>query len=171
MRLLFCSLLCLAASVCRAEIPELFRNPDVNPAILAKAVNHFVALGEKRALAVFMDYDPERVNWVCMILFLPKKHQPPLDGPKTNGPWKAPFNDIPDFDLPCYPAAAAGRSYFVLVKASTYGGIGEPVKSFTARCRAEGVFRTKPIPVPTHAEAQADALALRKSEDWLDIQW
>ncbi|MEZ0257131.1 MAG: hypothetical protein ACAI37_17745 [Chthoniobacter sp.] len=152
-------------------MPELFRSPEVNPIIFAEAVNHFVAMGEKRAVSELMNYDSERVCWVCRLLFFSRKGKPLLDMPKTNGPWKAPYNEIPDFDFPWFPVATVGHSSFVLVKATEFGGIKEPVKTFLARYEATGVFRTKPIPVPTRAEVQADAEQLRKSSNWLDIPW
>lgn len=171
MRFVFCILLFLGAGFCHGEVPELFRSEQVNPQVLAEAVNHFVALGKKRAAAELVHYDAERACWVCRLLFQSKESQPPLDMPKTNGRWKAPYNQIPDFDFPTFPVATKGHSNFIVVPVSEFGGFKESVKDFVARYRKTGVFRSKPIPVPTRAQVQADAQEFRKSDGWIDIHW
>jgi hypothetical protein len=100
-----------------AELPELFRERSFNAASLAKAVNHFVALGEQSALrelsaiGPYHDFErgivnkgfslPERVGWVCRILFQPKGHTP-LREPAYGGPF-LPYLTMPPARWPLCP--------------------------------------------------------------------
>jgi hypothetical protein len=50
-------------------------------------------------------------------------------------------------------------------------GVPEELKHYMDYCKENGVFRTTPIPVPTREQAFKDAMALRQSRAWQDIQW
>jgi hypothetical protein len=168
---------CLSFGMIHAEVPELFRQKAFTAATLATAVNHFVELGENDAVRELIDLAPrwkadgrpERVAWMCRILFSPNG-QTPLRQP-AYGSLNLPYLSMPLAHWPLYPIAAAGQSYFVLSEGYALGGIpGNPVH-FLEYCRQAGVFRTHPIPVPTRAEAQKDVLALHQSPAWKAIRW
>jgi hypothetical protein len=165
-----------------AEVPTLFRERSFNAANLAEAVNHFVALGEKSALCELIDLAPnhdfkrdkgfslpERVGWVCRILFQPKGDQP-LRAPCYGG-HRLPYLTMPLTRWPLYPVAASGDSFFVLSEGYFLAGFPEDPKRYLAYCRAEGIFRKQPVPVPTRAKAEKDVLALRESPAWKAIKW
>lgn len=182
---LFSILLCVSFRFSRGEVPELFRDRSLNAAILAQAVNHFVALGETAATreltALATDHDfkrdnpdkefdlAERVGWVCRILFQPKGSEPLR--PPSYGALGLPFNTMPRTRWPLYPVAASGHSFFVLSEGYELAGLPENPKRYLAYCRAEGIFRKRRIPVPTRAEAQRDVSALRQSPAWKAIKW
>jgi hypothetical protein len=191
---LFVSLCCVVARA-EAEPPELFRKHDFNAAILAAAVNHFQELGEKRAVeelsALAAEHGREkagqkamdpalagreanidlavRVAWVCRVLFMPKGNEP-LRAPFYGG-LNLPYLTMPEKSWPLSPVVASGSSYFVLAESYMLAGKAEPPLRYIEYCRANGVFRTQAIPVPTRAEAQADALALRNSSVWKVLKW
>jgi hypothetical protein len=182
---LFLLLVCAAFRFSQAEVPQLFRDHSFTAAILAQAANHFVALGETAATreltALVSDHDfkrdnigkgfsvPERVGWVCRILFQPKANQPLR--PPMYGGLGLPFNTMPPTRWPLYPVAASGHSFFVLSEGYMLAGLPEDPKRYLAYCRAEGTFREQRIPVPTRAEAQKDVSALRQSPAWKAIKW
>ena len=177
-------LFCMSLAASHAELPQLFRERSFDAASLAAAVNYFIALGEESAVrelsAIAPDHDfkrylnkgfnlPERVGWVCRILFQPKGNQP-LRAPGYGG------LELPDLTMPLacwplYPVAASGSSFFVLSEGYSLFGVPEHPERYLAYCRVEGVFRKQPIPVPTRAQAQKDLLALRQSPEWKAIQW
>jgi hypothetical protein len=118
---LFSILLCVSVRFSQGEVPDLLRDPALNAAILAQAVNHFVALGETAATheltALASDHDfkrdkthkefnlNERVGWVCRILFGPKGSEPLR--PPMYGGLGLPFNTMPRTRWPLYPSHLA----------------------------------------------------------------
>lgn len=167
---------------CEAEPLRLFHERTFSAADLAKAVNHFIAIGEETAIreltGLAPDHDfkrdivgkgfdlPERVGWVCRILFEPKngKHlRPPMYGALNIQPHSRK-------DWPGYPVAASGKSYFVLSQGYVLAGAAEEPTQYLEYCRTNGVFRKKPVPVPTRSEAQADVSSLRKSPAWIAVK-
>ena len=186
---LLCKLLYFVLSipfcVCHAEIPNLFRERSFNASTIAEAVNYFAALGEDAAnielnkIASEEDLPrvwtsrgfsrSERVSWICRILFRPKGTAP------LRRPWfgalQLPFETMPVSKWPLYPVAASGKSYFVLSEGYAVAGLPEDPKHYIAYCRTTGVFRKHPVTVPTRAQAQKDAIALRQSPAWRAIKW
>ncbi len=178
-------LFAIAFSVGRAEIPRLFLQREFSAADLAQAVNFFVALGEENAVSELTKLAPnydsrfgefnrsfnrtERVGWVCRILFVPKGKDPIR--PPMYGGLMLPFETMPYTSWPLYPIAASGKTFFVLSEGYRLAGEPEEPTRYLAHCRAEGVFRKQPVPVPTQAEAQRDALTLRQSPVWKTIKW
>jgi hypothetical protein len=175
----------MSPSSLHAELPELFRERSFNAASLAKAVNHFVALGEQAALrglsAIAPNHDferdtvnkgvsiSERVGWVCRILFQPKGNTP-LREPGYGGPG-LPYLTMPPARWPLYPVAASGDSFFVLSEGYILAGLPEHQKRYLAYCRSEGTFRMQRVPVPTRSQAEKDVSALRRSPAWKAIKW
>ena len=191
MRFTFVALLFLATvEISQGEVPQLlmpqlFHQRAFDAIDLAEAVNHYVALGEGdgvrelTALAVENDspqsalgkdpHLPERIGWVCRILFIPKDGRP-LPPPGL-GSLRLPFKTMPLANWPLYPVAASGKSYFVLGEGYMLAGLPEPAEWYIASCHRAGVFRTQPVPIPTGAEARRDAEALRNSAAWKIIKW
>jgi hypothetical protein len=163
-----------------AQVPELFRNHSFNAATLAKAVNHYVSLGEEAAVGSLTELVnerkhqqgidiPERIGWVCRILFSSKTTKPLR--PPLYGALSLPFNTMPLENWPHYPIAHSGNTYFVLSEGYMLAGLPENPKDYLAYCLSEGVFRSLPIAVPSKSEAQKDALSLRQSPAWQRIKW
>jgi hypothetical protein len=175
--------LLICTSATRAEVPQLFRERSFNAAILAEAVNHFIALGEEAAVRELADLAPgfeqgdfkngfthaERVGWVCRILFQPKGDKP-LRLPGYGG-LSMPHLTMPLARWPLYPVAASGDSFFVLSEGYSFRGIPENPINYLVYCRAKGVFRKQPVLVPMHAQAAKDVLALQQSSAWKAIKW
>ena len=177
-------LLLLAFSSAPAETPRLFTSSSFNAADLAEAVNHFVVLGEEASvrdltcLAPDHDYKrdrsqgfsvPERVGWVCRILFTPKG-QAPLRSPGY-GAHELPWRSMPLSRWPLFPVASSASSFFVLAEGYHVFGSPEEPLEYLAYCRANGRFRTRPVAVPGRAQARRDASALRRSRAWRAINW
>ena len=177
--------LCLLSSISGAEIPKLLRERSFVATDLAAAVNHFIALGEEATVrelsALAPDHDfnrdivakgfsvPERVGWVCRILFEPKGDKP-LRGPGYGG-HSLPHLTMPTSSWPLYPVAASGDSFFVLSEGYILAGVAEDPKQYLVYCRAEGTFRKNPVPVPTRDQARKDVALLHESAVWKAIKW
>jgi len=193
--ILFSLLLGASVVIGRAETPRLFRQHSFNAALLAEAVNHFVAEGEAAAVRELMALAPEdgywwngeesfsnflqgghidkaeRIGWVCQILFQPKGREQLW--PMWN--FGLPLDLGPQAlrPWPLYPVARSGSSYFVLSEGESpfLGGAEMSPRTHIEICRDRGIFRKQPIPVPTRAEAQRDVAALRRSPAWRAINW
>ena len=173
----------MTVGVCRAEVPQLFKQEKFDAAILAQAVNHFVEIGEEAAAREMTDLAPddndgprsvnraERVAWVCRILFEPRGREP-LD-PAPYGMQMFPYKDNRTVlkSWPLFPVACSGRSFFVLAEGYLYRGPPRDPKLYLAYCRAKGVFRKIPIPIPTRDEAMTDVAALKESPAWKALDW
>jgi hypothetical protein len=162
-------------------VPHLFQERGFTSASFAQAVNHFVALGEEAAVQELhglttdyvTDFDrgfsaKERVAWMCRILFEAKSESL---RPPGFGALSLPYHTMPSKSWPLYPVALSGSTYFVLSEGYSLGGEAEDPKLYIDYCRLAGVFRKKPITVPTKAQALADASALRQSTAWQTIKW
>lgn len=160
--------------------PEFFRSPQMNCAMIAEAVNHFVALGKRDGLAElrglasvrnsagYVDgYD--RFGYVCRILFLPRDSEP-LREPRFGG-LGLPDELTANKDWPLFPVALSGSSYFVLGEGYTLGGFPEYPLQYIDYCDQNGTFRTTKVPIPTKSQALADAEALRNSPAWKAAKW
>ncbi|MBC7815461.1 MAG: hypothetical protein IAG10_01020 [Planctomycetaceae bacterium] len=178
-------LISMTPTIAFAEIPLLFRQRTFTATTLAEAVNHYVSLGEEAAVRELTDIAPnhdfkrdelaegfsrpERVGWVCRILFQPKREQPLR--PPLYGALSLPHKTMPLSSWPLYPIAASGNSFFVLDEGYSLAGRAEEPRHYLEYCRAEGVFRKTSVPIPTRAEAQKDVLMLRRSPEWRAIKW
>jgi hypothetical protein len=182
-RLLISVVLLMAVGCCYAEAPKLFRGQSVNAADLAEALNHFVRLGETATVKELNDLASEetgngtdhRVGWMCRLLFRPKGKEPLLPPPfglldLGNVGVHTTTGQILE-TWPLYPFALSGSTYFVLGDRYSFDGWSAGVKAYIADCRTNGVFRTKPVKVPTRKQAMKDAAALRQSKAWKAIKW
>ena len=148
--------------------------------MMAEAVNHFVALGhgaalkELRGLASIRNSAGEvagyeRFGYVCRILFLPQGSEP-LREPGFGG-LPLPYDSMPEKDWPLLPLASSGSSYFILSDRYSLGGIREDPLHYIDYCEQNGTFRTAKVPVPTRAQALADAESLHSSPAWKAVTW
>lgn len=167
-------------------VPRLFEAKDYTPIDFAEAVNHFVNLGEKNAIAELeklssegQEYNSngvsvgERVGWMCRVLFEGKDGQA-LRTPKFGVLEFLPPPDLMTINWPQFPIAKSGSTYFVLWEGYiTIGGdpgLEEP-SAYIQYCRQNGVFRKRLVTVPTSSKALEDLAALKTSEAWKSIKW
>ena len=111
----------------------------------------------------------ERFGYVCRILFLPQGSEP-LREPGFGG-LPLPYDSMPEKDWPLLPLASSGSSYFILSDRYSLGGIREDPLHYIDYCEQNGTFRTTTVPVPTKAQALADAAALHSSPVWKAVNW
>lgn len=158
------------------------KGPSFNPASFARAVNYFVSLGETEAINELKKQIREnqsgnfsevyhndiRVSEICRVLFESR------DGNPIRPPGLGALMGI-DFDQrdrrqfwPLFPVAQSGSSYFILGEGYILGGVPEDIVEYIEYSRRLGRFRITPLPVPTRAQAAADAELLRKSQAWRD---
>jgi hypothetical protein len=168
--------------------PRLFRQKEVDAAMFAEAVNHFVYIGEDAAVRELVglassntdltDFKMskgevwstnERIGWMCRVLFESKEGYP-LRSPMFGG-LMLPQRTMPLGNWPHYPVAKSGSSCFVLSEGYMLGGVAEPAEDYVLFCRQNGVFRTKRIAVPSKQTALRDAATLRNSAEWQAIKW
>ena len=159
---------------------RLLRSSEFDCNDIARAVNHYVEIGEAstlQELASLADEDTnfargfsinERIGWLCRVLYLPKSQ--PLR-PPGYGALSLPYRTMPAQKLPLYPVAKSGETYCVLAEGYLLSGVAEPVPDYLAYCQANGAFRTKPVQVTDRKTAIRDVLAIRTSTRWLAIKW
>jgi hypothetical protein len=184
-RLLIVALL-LTLQVASGAVPRLFQEKGFTAASFADAVNYFVSLGEEQGVHelkdLAMDHSTdftvhsnglwsvnERIGWMCRVLFESKTNA--LVRPPAFGGLNLPNHTMPFANWPLYPVALSGSTYFVLSEGYSVGGRPEDPKAYIDYCRQTGVFRTKPIAVPTRAQALTDVADLRQSAAWQAIKW
>jgi len=176
----------LSFGIAHADEPEIFQGKQFNAAMMAKAVNHYVAIGEPAAreelarLARRADQSAfqqhwapitftgqdiaSRVSWMCLILWPVRpgnESRPPMFGGLY-----AIEGHVKRESFPLYPVAQSGATYFVLADAYVLGGHPETASHFLADCESHGSFRRQPVAVPTRREAQRDVSMLRQSSGW-----
>jgi hypothetical protein len=174
--------------------PELLKAKSFSPAMLAEAVNHYVALGEVGAYkelsalsqSVSLPTSPDaretrdRISWVLRILYEPVAN--PLRRPGYEGlavpssmytTWPVGAAPWVNADWPLFPVTLWGSTYFVLSNTPAFSNVGEAESAthYLEYCRANGKFRSKPVPVPTREVAVRDAKALLDSAAWKAIRW
>ena len=153
---------------------RFLREDEFTAASFAKAVNHFVALGEGSAvqelkvIASDSHTDNERIGWICRVLFEPKSERL---RPAFFGSLCPPYRAMPANSWPLYPVALSGSTYFVMSKGGLTSGPHEDLKTYFEYCLHNAMFREKPVSVPTKARAIGDAAALRQSPAWQAIKW
>jgi hypothetical protein len=174
--------------------PQLLKSRSFSPAMLAEAVNYYVALGEvgayKELSALSQSVSPSpspdaresrnRIAWVVRILYEPVAK--PLRRPLYEGlavpssmyiTWPVGADPVANVDWPLFPVTLSGSTYFVLSNTPAFSNVGEAESAtrYLEYCRANGKFRSKPVPVPTREDAMRDAEALLDSAAWKAIRW
>ena len=151
--------------------------------MLAEAANHYIAMGEDRAvkeLKLLEDStytemlrggaDPNtRISWLCRILFRGKPGhsiRPPAYGALTFLP-----PDMIGEQWPLYPVAESKGVYFVLSEGYLLAGVAEKASEYVDYCRKHGSFRKTKVKVPTRSEATRALEALTHSGNWQTIRW
>ena len=186
-------LVIIAAQTCRTQsagqaarargshIPLLFRQEKFNAAMLADAVNYYIAIGEKETIhqLTMLDPDPtkdhrgriyltERIDWVCRILFQPKNNKAisvsvgEIDGPYSAFLYKK---------WPLYPVIHSGNSYFVMGPTWVFPEDQFIKAAYFGDFQNLGKFRRVSVPIPTQSEAVHDLKLLRRSRTWRMVQW
>jgi hypothetical protein len=165
-------------------IPRLFAYRDFTPIDFSEAVNHFVSLGENAAveelekLALHRDQrgefnNDERVGWICRVLFEGRDGRA-LRAPKFGVLEFLPPRDLMATNWPQFPVTKSGSTYFVLWEGyiSLQGSPQfENPKTYIEYCRQNGVFRERPVAVPSKEKAREDLATLKASAAWKSIKW
>jgi hypothetical protein len=176
----------------QGKLPQLLQEESFTCATLANAVNHYIELGEKRTVEEFRSLDEigsrgrgfwmnERIGWLCRITFQSRAR---IFQPRARKFLRRPyFGGLVEFPLgmpgmendwvrwPLFPVASSGLTYFVLREGYTIGGFPEPLPEYVAYCQKNGVFRKKPVDIPTRELAIKDATNLRQSPEWKGLKW
>lgn len=164
------------------EVPQIFKVREFNSATLADAANHYIALGEARAIKELKALDEdfvesmdrgfhrnERIGWVCRIIFAGKGTKP-LRPPMYGGQSLARFI-TPLERWPLYPVAESDGVFFVLSEGYVLAGVAERASDYIDYCSANGDFRRTKVKKPTRNEAISAFYALKKSNRWAMIKW
>jgi hypothetical protein len=161
------------------SFPSFLEEDRFDTATLAITVNHYVKLGEPRALADLMargakadeELNPSRklrVAWVARILFgtSGKTLRPP-----SYGAFFLPHLSMEGEKWPLYPLVHSGDSYFVMSEGYILAGVAEPTPNYLRYCRENGRFRQAPVPVPTRQQSVLDLERLQASRTWKEVRW
>jgi hypothetical protein len=164
-----------------AKLPRFLREDEFSCAIYAEAVNHFVDMGEEKAIAAMKvlanlkepgiaDREEVRLAFTCRVLFEPTAKSP-LREPLFGQLGHLPPVRMPPEQWPLFPIVHVGSSYFVLGEGYSLAGLAEPSIDYINYCCANGRFRRERVPLPTKAQALRDFYRLRKSEPWKALKW
>ncbi|MFT6242030.1 MAG: hypothetical protein ACJAQT_004132 [Akkermansiaceae bacterium] len=164
------------------DLPELFIESNFDSESLTKAVNHYIGLGEEKAVAELQQlagryvaspesgFDSnERIGWLCRILFQGKEGVR-LRAPRFGG-LSLPYLSMPKERWPLYPVAESNGVYFVLSQGYILRGRAEPAESYLDYGRKTGVFRKEEIRLPTAKGGTSAFQALMASDRWKAIKW
>jgi len=165
-----------------SKLPKLLTNVPPTPALLAEAVNHYVALGEQQAfieldkLLVACMNDPNvdndvrisRIGWICRILYEPKDQSKPLHAPDA-AKYSILWWSLQTCSL--HPIAQSGSSYFVLQQGTLFEDSHEDRRKYLEYCKQNGRFRKKPVIVPTPEQARKDLSNLLQSFAPQNAKW
>jgi hypothetical protein len=171
--------------------PDQMSPVNFNPAIILQTANKLIALGNQDAYASLLLYaekpiDPKsledridrefNVAWLCLLVYEPKPNSA-LRMPSFGGPdfplidnYKL-YKGMESPDWPYFPLAVTRDVPFLLVRSYMVGGELMPVSNYLKDCQTNGVLRTKPYPIPNHAEAEAALNELVSSAPWKALDW
>lgn len=157
------ALLALASLQLRAEDPILLKERNLTSADWARVANHYIALGEERAVADLIDRSsPKPVRFaisnkhalhIARLFYNPKpegKLRPP-----TLGRLSALGEDVAYEAWPCFPFAYQNGVIFLFGDRYQFEGVPETAKEYLAYLKANGTFRRLAYPVPTRKQAEA----------------
>jgi hypothetical protein len=161
------------------------------PDKFARCVNTLVALGEEKACSALegvasahpalqrsvrsgedmlrASRQEQRVMLLCRALFVAREGHP-VRGPGLGAP-DLPIRSMKSEDWPYIPLAFSQGVALLLARGYILGGCPESSGQYLEYCRKNGRFRTEPLPVPTHREAEDALLALFASSRWKKIKW
>lgn len=161
--LLLTLLIAVNCSCARAEAPSktlqlaLFSKQDFTCADVALAVNHFVELGQKRAVLELIDVGwpddvhrmysrTERTFWIASILYRPRDSS--VVGSGYLGGLGLPKMKDMDLNWPYFPAVEIDKQYFILASGSVGTGVPRDILQYIVWCQRYGTFRETRVPVP-----------------------
>lgn len=181
---------CLAQAACVSDGRSDLSTADLaaarlpqarNCATLAKEVNRYVRLGRSAALKELrtraaeseksIEGEKAEFSQLCLILF--SEGDRALRAPGFGLLMGVPVDDLksrPD-DWPIFPMVRSGGTYFALGQRYFLTGQPELAVDYLSYCAKHGKFRSRPVKVPTRAEALRDLEALRQSPRWQAIRW
>lgn len=132
------------------DSPALLQQPDFSSATLAAAVNRYVALGEEASAKELGELaakgDPrlrERIGLLCRILYAPQDTET-LRGPRFAG---GALENSDEKKLALKKELSESNGTEVTQ---------ESFADYLAYCRAHGVFRTLPLPIPKATPASEE---------------
>lgn len=159
-------------------VPSIFTDSEVRSAAIARAVNHYVTIGEEATLLEFeklaqqqADFHSRqemtmRIGWLLRTLYLPKSD--PLRSISIGG---LSFPPIPEEGWPIFPLVKTGDTIVVLCRDLMLAGTPEPLDDYLNYCREHGDFRTSKVPVPDKERARKDIDDFLKSSRWKALEW
>ena len=175
-------LLAVTSAQANDVVPDLFTKEQFNAATMAQAANHYIGLGEVKAIEALKALEEdhvaaidegintnERIGWICRIIFLGKEGKP-LRQPQYGG-LRLPYLTMPLERWPLYPIAQSDQVFFVLSEGYVLGGLAERASKYIDYCSTTGSFRTTQVKVPLHEDAIKAFNTLRESNHWKMIKW
>lgn len=167
-----CSLFVISVAQANETVPDLFTKKELNTSTLAQAANHYIEMGEIRAIKSLKALGEEHavcIGWVCRIIFQGKDGKP-LRQPMYGG-LSLPYLTMPLERWPLYPVAESDGVFFVLSEGYMLAGVAERASDYIDYCSANGDFRKTKVKIPTHDEAVGAFDSLKRSERWTMIKW
>jgi hypothetical protein len=146
---------------------------------LLKTANRLIALGNDGAYQSLRKYSDgfdandvgdhsNYVTWLCLLLYKGK----------TTDSLSLPCFGSPDFPYPInhaqwpiFPLVFIGKTPFLLVSGYNLNGFAFPGSYYVKEYHKNGMFRTKPYPIPSQVEVQSDLDNFLKSKQWKSLSW
>jgi hypothetical protein len=146
-----------------AEDPVLRKDRDLNCAEWAKTANHYLRLGQEKAVAELLDRSgpkptkfairPNHACHILRLLFDPKKGET-LRQPLLGGlPGGLPAGPTPSERWPEFPFAVHAGVIFMFGEDYVLAGVAETPEGYVKYLQERGEFRTRFYSVPTGKEA------------------
>jgi hypothetical protein len=167
-----CSLFAITVAQANQVVPDLFTKKELNAATLAQAANHYIDMGETRAIKSLKALGEDhavRIGLVCRIIFQGNDGKP-LRQPRYGG-LSLPYLTMPLEQWPLYPVAESEGVFFVLSEGYILGGVAERVTDYIDYCSTTGNFRKTKVEVPTHEEAMRAFDSFKNEQRWKIIKW
>ncbi len=106
--------------------------------------------------------------WLSLLIY--RERTPTVRrGPEFGAPDFPVPNDTSQW--PLFPLVLSGKTPFLLVGGYTLGGLPESGAAYVEYCRKNGIFRNRPYPIPSLAEAQEALNELLASKRWKSLSW
>ena len=164
------------------DVPDFLTSENFSSASLARAVNHYVAMGEAASvrelrkmgkIAEEMDHWDlpleNRVFWLTRVLF--EEKAAPLRGPMLGWLFMLPREAHRSGSLPYFPLVEQDGVFFVLSGSYFLAGVAEQYENYVKYLQDEGSFRKTRLKVPSKERAMAALETLSKSKKWQAMGW
>lgn len=157
-----------------AEDPVLHKDRDLNCAEWAVTANHYLRLGEEKAIAELLDrsgpkptlfaISPKHASHILRLLYDPKPGKT-LRRPLL-GDWDGLGRAIEAEPWPEFPFVIHAGVIFQLVDSYMVMGEAETPKSYADYLKENGVFRTQQYAAPSSKKAKEALDLLVRSSRW-----